>query len=62
MHSPRVELHHKEHIVRHQALPHGNLNREEICCGQNLPGQFQELSLAQAGLALSEGGIYMVTA
>jgi hypothetical protein len=56
------EFHHHEHVVCHQTVPRGDLHREEVRRGEDLPVPLQELCPAHARLAALRRGLQVVTA
>jgi hypothetical protein len=56
------QFHHDQHVVRHQAMLGGHLDREEIGRGEPLPVEFQELLPAHARLAALRSGLQVVAA
>jgi hypothetical protein len=56
------QLHHHEHVVRHQAMPHGDFHREEVRRREHLPVQPEELRPAHPTLPPLRSGVHMVAA
>jgi hypothetical protein len=56
------QVHHKEDIVGHQAMPGGHFHGEEVGRGQDLPVELDELRPAHARFAALGGGLHMVPA
>jgi hypothetical protein len=55
LHTPRREFHHKQDVVRYQAMPRRHLHGEEVRGSQHFPAEFQKVCSAHASLAVLRG-------
>jgi hypothetical protein len=62
LHAPCGQFHDDKDIIRHEAVPGGDFDREEISGGEHLPMCLEELRPAHARLPSLRGRLHMVTA
>jgi hypothetical protein len=62
LYAPRGQFHDDKNIIRHEAVPGGDLDREEISGGEDFPMELQKLRPAHARLPSLRGRLHMVTA
>jgi hypothetical protein len=60
LNTPCGQFHHHEHVVRDQAMPGRHLHREEVCGGQDLPVELQELRPTHTGVPALRRGFHRV--
>jgi hypothetical protein len=58
--APCAQLHHHQHIVGHQPMPGGDLNREEVRGSLDFPMKCEELGPAHAVFTSFRRGIDVV--
>src|SRR5262245_33805708 len=62
LYAPHGQFHDDKNIIRYEAVPGGDLDREEISGGEHLPTPLEELCPAHARLPSLRRRLHMVTA